>query len=386
MSELGSLIDSLAIVDAHQLPEPVLLVEIEELLTARDRLDAVINSRLQVADARQVMVNLCGRQVRSWLVEEAHLSPQEAGRRMGVANALPFHPELAAALGAGEISQDHTRVILGCLRRLAPDWREVAEGELIDAARDVDSASLGRLCRELRIRSGADEDAEAAAQRMYDSRWATVRTSFDGMVHLEAMLGPEAGAIMLAALVSLMTPAGDGDGRLPEQRRADALVDLARFSLCHGELADHGGERPQVIVTIPLTELQNGLEPGQVGHASINGLAITPSAARRIACDANIVPAVLGGPSEVLDLGRSRRLFSRAQRRAAAIRDGGCVWPKCQAPLSRSELHHENYWEHGGHTNHDQSAWVCTFHHWLVHHTPWTMDRNTQGHIEVQRT
>jgi hypothetical protein len=224
MSELHSLLDSLAILDPHQMPEPVLLVEITELLTARDKLDGIINTRLQAADVRDVMVAECGRHTRSWLVEEAHLSPEEAGRRMAVAKALPFHPELRAALLAGDICGDHTRIILGCLRHLSPDWRDVAETELIDAARNVDPTSLGQLCRELPIRSGADESAQAAAQRMYDNRWATVNKSYDGMVHLEAMLAPEAGATILAALTPLMTPAGEADQRLPEQRRADALT------------------------------------------------------------------------------------------------------------------------------------------------------------------
>jgi Domain of unknown function (DUF222) len=291
------------------MPEPALFVEITELLTARDKLDGILNSRLQVADVRDVMVNECGRQVRSWLIEEAHLSPEEASRRMTVAKALPFHPDLAAALIAGDISQDHTRIILGCLRHLAPDWRDVAETGLIDAARSVDPTALSQLCRELRIRSGADEDAGA-------------------------------GATILAALVPLSQPAADTDTRLLEQ----------------------------------------------LSTASVNGQPITASIARRIACDANIIPAVLGGPSEILDFGRSRRLFSRAQRRAAAIRDKGCAWPQCQAPLSRCELHHGTYWETGGHTNHTDSIWVCTFHHWLVHHTPWTITRNNNGTIEISRT
>jgi hypothetical protein len=141
-----------------------------------------------------------------------------------------------------------------------------------------------------------------------------------------------------------------------------------------------------VIITIPYQELRDGLAAGQLGHGRINGMPITPATARRQACDANLIPAVLGGASEVLDLGRSRRIFSRAQRRAAALRDGGCVWPKCQAALARCELHHPTYWENGGKTDHHNSANVCPFHHWLVHHTNWTLTRNANGQIEVRRT
>jgi hypothetical protein len=95
---------------------------------------------------------------------------------------------------------------------------------------------------------------------------------------------------------------------------------------------------------------------------------------------------VLGGDSEVLDLGHSRRIFSKAQRRAAALRDGGCVFPSCQAELSRCELHHLQHVEHGGKTDHHNSAYLCLFHHWLIHHTTWTITRNAAGKIEISRT
>ena len=139
-------------------------------------------------------------------------------------------------------------------------------------------------------------------------------------------------------------------------------------------------------MTIPFTELRDGLQPGQLGHATLNGAPITPATARRLACEANLIPAVLGAETEILDLGRSRRIFSRAQRRAAALRDQGCVFPKCQTELARCQLHHLTFWEHGGPTDFHKSAYVCPFHHWLVHHTPWTITRNTQGKIEILRT
>ena len=148
MSELRSAIDALAALDVHAMPEPTLLVELEELLTAKDRLDGVIAVHLQAADVRGVTVNECGRSTRSWLVEDQHLSPEEAGRRMAVAKTLPYHPAIGAALFDGEISHDHARVIASCLRRLGVSWREIAEPELIEAARQVDPTSLGQLCRE----------------------------------------------------------------------------------------------------------------------------------------------------------------------------------------------------------------------------------------------
>jgi hypothetical protein len=386
MSELFSVLDLLSADDVHSMAEPALLVRTEMLLTARNMLDAEIARSLQAADVREVMVAECGRTTRSWLVEEQYLSPDDAGRRMGVARALPFHPRLADAFRTGDVGHDHARVIVGCLRRLPMPLREVAETELTEAARHADPTSLSRACRDLRLRLGADEDAEAAAQRMYESRWATASATFEGMLHVEAMLDPEAGATLSAALAPLMHQAGEIDERSTAQRRADALVELAQFSLTHAGLPDHNGERPQIVVTIPWAELRDGLTAGDPGQATIDGSTpITPQTARMLACDAEILPAVLGGDSEVLDLGRARRHWSPAQRRARRIADAGCVFPKCQAGLDRCRLHHLEYWANGGSTDASNGAHVCRFHHWLVHHTRWTITRNRQGQIEVSR-
>ncbi|MGN6473101.1 MAG: HNH endonuclease signature motif containing protein, partial [Mycobacteriales bacterium] len=115
-------------------------------------------------------------------------------------------------------------------------------------------------------------------------------------------------------------------------------------------------------------------------------VAITPNTARMLACDAAIIPAVLGSDAEILDLGRATRTWTRAQRKAAKLRDRGCVFPRCQTGLDRCDLHHLDHWANGGPTDHNNSAHVCNYHHWLVHHTNWTITRNKHGTIEVRRT
>jgi hypothetical protein len=388
MSELLSTLDNLAATDLHQLPETTLLTETETLLDAKNRLDGLIAAHLQALDARDVTIAESGRHIRSWLIEDQHLPDEEAGQRLRVAKALPFHPAIGQAMLAGDVGQPQARLISHTLTRLTADWREAAEAELLTVARDEPMTTLAALCRALRIRTGADDDAEAQAQRLYDSRWATLSKSYQGMWHLTAMLDPEAGEVLATALQPLLTKTGPEDTRTTAQRRADALIDLARYNLDHGELPDHNGEHPQIMVTIAWNELRNDLTKGQLPQATINGkLAITPQTARRIACDAKIIPAVLGGNSEILDLGRSTRTWTHAQRRAARLRDKGCVFPNCQTGLDRCQLHHLKHWfKHHGPTDHHNSAHLCHFHHWLVHHTNWTITRNRDGKIEVRRT
>jgi hypothetical protein len=105
-----------------------------------------------------------------------------------------------------------------------------------------------------------------------------------------------------------------------------------------------------------------------------------------LACDANIIPAVLGTRSEVLDLGRSQRNWNTAQRRARRIEDNGCGWPGCQTPLQHCEIHHLAFWSRLGQTNHNNGLHLCRFHHWLIHHTTWKIWRNHDGTIDISRT
>src|SRR6202044_2331841 len=146
-----------------------------------------------------------------------------------------------------------------------------------------------------------------------------------------------------AALAPLLLRAGDVDERTVGQRCADGLVALADLAMRTGELPDHGGEKPQVVAILPFADLKNELETGQSGPSMLNGFEITPRTARMLACDAGIIPAVLGGHGEVLDLGRKQATWSLAQRRALRIEDGGCRFPGCQAGLDRCRIHHEKH-------------------------------------------
>ena len=119
-----------------------------------------------------------------------------------------------------------------------------------------------------------------------------------------------------------------------------------------------------LVVRMTLEQLQTGL-----GVAQMDGLEepITAGAARILAADAELIPAVLGGKGQVLDLGVGRRLFSKAQRIAFADRDGGCAITDCGRPPSYTEAHHIQWWSNGGPTNLTNGILLCTGHHHVIH-------------------
>jgi hypothetical protein len=153
------------------------------------------------------------------------------------------------------------------------------------------------------------------------------------------------------------------DGRTAGQRRADALVEVCRLALNTGELPDNGGDRPQVVVTVPFDPLRQALGVGTFDH----GDRISAGAARRLCCDARILPAVLDGNGQPLDLGRERRLITGALRRALVLRDGGCAFPDCDRPPRWCDGHHVRHWADGGHTSLANAVLLCGYHHRLVH-------------------
>jgi uncharacterized protein DUF222/HNH endonuclease len=105
--------------------------------------------------------------------------------------------------------------------------------------------------------------------------------------------------------------------------------------------------------------------------ASLGGQPITAEQARRIACDAAIIPTILGSNSEPLDLGRATRTIPPAIRRALILRDKGCIHPGCPRPADWTDAHHVRHWSAGGPTALTNLVLLCHKHHWIIHHTEW---------------
>ncbi|WP_262105230.1 HNH endonuclease signature motif containing protein [Arthrobacter sp. Marseille-P9274] len=160
------------------------------------------------------------------------------------------------------------------------------------------------------------------------------------------------------------------DGCTRAQKLLAGLVSTCKIALNTGRLPDSGGHRAQVVVTTGYEQLAGLLTGG--ANAVFNG-PISATAARRMACDAEIIPAVLGSRGEVLDLGRSQRFFNRATRRALVARDKGCAFPGCTMPAFWTEAHHIVPWWAGGHTSVSNGVCLCILHHDLIEQGNWTI-------------
>ncbi|WP_353814562.1 HNH endonuclease signature motif containing protein [Agromyces sp. SYSU T00266] len=294
----------------------------------------------------------------------------------------PRRPHVAGALDRSAISLEAASAITTMLDRVAlradPELVEVAEAALAELAERAPLELLMRGIREAEARLDA-EGVEPREEQLREQRSLTMREDRHGVVHLHARLHPEAAAPVKAAVEALVgdalrrrdprlgdpRPVVDGRRSIP-QMQADALAAIARHALgCETTLTPLA--KPTVVVRVDLDALVTGL-----GDARIDGLdqPISAATARRLAADAELIPAVLGGPSLPLDLGRRARLFTRAQRLALGERDGGCAC--CSQNVGDVEAHHVRWWERdAGPTDLSNGVLLCSFCHHLIHREGW---------------
>jgi hypothetical protein len=368
-------VDALATADPHDTAEVYRLGECEQLLTGLHRLQAVIARRLALIDTADTAVTDTGRATRSWLIEVQQLNPGLASRWLRVARGLGATPVLDAAFSAGTVTLDHAAAIVTALASVPPVHRDTVETALVTLATDLPATALGGHVETLLVACGVEPDADAAAVRRLERRGLTISPTFDGLRAVSGLLPPEVGETLELALTALTAHPDPDDDRSFAQRRHDAIGELATHYLTHADLPAINGERPRIVVTLDHDTLTGQLQ--RAGHLA-TGDQICPATARRLACDAEILPAVLGSKSQVLDLATPTRSFPTAVRRAAWINQHGrCAYPRCQRPPA--DCHHITWWTHGGPSTLTNAAWLCAFHHWLVHERGWTMHRQQTG-------
>ena len=166
-------------------------------------------------------------------------------------------------------------------------------------------------------------------------------------------------------------------------RHGLALIELIE-RIPADALPTAGGVGATVVVTMTLDQLLDRLDAAGVATLDTGG-RISAGEARRLACRAGIIPAVLAGRSVPLDLGRERRYYSKHQRIAAQIRDGHCTAHGCDAPPAMCHLHHDVPWSQRGPTDLDNARLLCGHHHRRVHDPTYHHERMPDGSLRFHR-
>ena len=321
---------------------------------------------------------------------------RDGRRKVRLARAMTSdYPATLDAVREGNTSMTQAAVIVDAVETLptSPVLRAEAEQLLLEQCRTLTATELVRAGRhvaavvdpdgeERRLEAALDHEERAAHRQ----RFLSVVEDGAGGVRVKGYGSAEDGEVLRAALLPLTKPAPavdpddptcatERDPRDHGARLWDALIQTAQHSLDTELPPESHGTRPRVVVTTSLDHLQQAL--GQSAWTE-TGLELSVAAVRRLACDADVIPGVLGADGQVLDVGRARRLVTMAIWIALILRDRHCAFPGCTRPPSMCHAHHITHWADGGPTALGNLVLLCGEHHRVVHHTPWQVRLNPE--------
>ena len=317
-----------------------------------------------------------------WLSIEAGLDTRTSLDLLRVGHALGELPGVRGAFEDGRLSLDKVRALIGVVTPADEEvWLELALG--------TSASQLVRICREYRRSLDADVGAEERMARR--GLWAT--PTDDGMLRLVALLPPEEGALVLAAVEAVAGAhrrARRDAGEEPDPalepwaaRQADGLVAVCEHALAAGpDGLVSAPEASRMVVHVDVGVLTGEQRDGRC-HLE-DGTPLSAAAARRLGCDCQVV-AVTERDGLPIDVGRSRRVLSRRQRRALRARDRTCRFPGCPVPAGRTDAHHIIHWADGGRTELSNTLSLCRFHHTRLHDGAYRLTRDADGELRFAK-
>jgi hypothetical protein len=333
---------------------------VDELVTtfrSREREDARIARLLSQINESKAFQHDGYSSLSALLNHQMSLHPGEAQRLVARAHGLAESTLVSLAFDQGLISGSQVDELLQAKSR-APSQFGRDEAKLV-------SIALGTpLIRDLRKRLDYWLDqvarADLADERQLNRDLQALNLRREGeMMRISGWVDIETGEEMRARLEP--GPPAPGDDRSTPARRAAVLIDILNGA----------GDRPGLIVHVAVESL---LEDKPGISETEHGTFLTADEIRRISCDASLTRVIFGPDGHPLDVGRTRRLVTPAQRIAVMARDLNCVFPGCDRPARWCDVHHIIPWMNDGETNLDNLVLLCRHHHTLVHEGGWRIE------------
>ncbi len=405
---LSARLDSLAQVSLLSLPEHDQCGVLTLLATCGAQLESLQLRLLAHAEQSEATSESGAASAADWLAIKTRQVRRETRSELKLAKRLEGHDCLSAAMAQGRVNVAQARAIVGALARLprtgqfavTAEQRSAAEAHLVAEAAHHDAKALrilGRhlfeviapdLAEEFEGRVLEAEEAHARAQTTF-TLWHDDQGISHGRFRIPAVHGQMLEKMLLSLTSPTRTPGpslcSDGiDPDLPTAtRRGIALTQLIE-SISADDLPRSGGCGTTIVVTMTLQQLLADLEHAGVCTLDTGG-RISAAEARRLACSAGIIPMVLGTKSQVLDLGRKRRLHTQAMRIAMGVRDKGCTAEHCETPPGLCHAHHDIPWSEGGPTSVESGRLLCPHHHRRTHDPRYATTRLPNGKIRFHR-
>jgi hypothetical protein len=292
------------------------------------------------------------------------------GRNLDGTPVSAVAPATGAAAVDGLLSAPMIDTIVGVMTQVPIERREEAEQHLLSFASEAGYKQVAALGARIVAHLDPDGAEPDATEPATPSRELSLRRKRTGVWELQGRFDDETGtraSVLLDSLAQRRATDEGPDLRSPLERYGDAFSDAIDLALNSPDLPMQAGERAHVMVAVSLKDLKSGIGQATLGDTG----RISAAEARIHACDCMLIPAVLGGTSEPLDLGRQRRLVPPGIRRALYLRDRGCAFPGCHRPPRHCQGHHIRHWADGGPTELGNMVLTCAHHHRLLHRSGW---------------
>jgi hypothetical protein len=368
------------------------------LTEVRSQLDALLARVLGASDDVAEALGL--RDAAAWLAVETRTTRREARRDLALGRALEAHPWVATALTSGALRSEQARVVAEAVDALPAhveaSVRDDAEEALLGLALQHDARELKQIGKRILdvVAPEVGESHEEAVLRAEEDRATagvelTLVDDGEGRCHGRFVVPSHVGAMLKRHLLALANPArhaGDelrdesGEWKPLRRRLGEALVEyVERYPV--DATPQTAGVSATVVVTMTIEQLL-----GESATALLDdGSRMSAGQARRLACEAGIIPVVLDSRSVPLDMGRTARLFTKAQRIALGLRDGGCTARGCETSASGCHAHHDDPWSRGGLTDRANGRLLCPRHHRLAHDSRYAMTIHSDNKVTYAR-
>ena len=320
-----------------------------------------------------------------------------AHRELRQAEVLTEAGLAESAAAQGEISNRHAVVIGQALKDLPAqttvEQREFAERALIGDAQRYSPTDLAVRGRRITDQFKAEPEVDADEDALLRRREATARAK-TSLSLWDNHDGTWSGRFTVPELHCRILKTGLDAHTAPRRAHLDPTTDPFETTdhkqgVAFCQILEHiptdglptsGGTPIRIVVTIEESKLRS-----RVAAATLaTGERLSAGQLRRLAANHDIIPAVLGSDSVPVDLGRTQRLFSKAQRDALAVMDGGCTAPGCDRPPSWCEVQHTQPWATGGNTNLNQATLHCSACHHQADQEHWKYKR-IKGRMHINR-
>ena len=402
LHRLDSVLDELHALSLGPLVDADVVRLVDAATVASSRVTSLECRTVAEADSRRMGDEIGARHTHEWWARRTRRTRADASRSTRLATALESeqYAPVARELAAGRLRVEQARVIVEAIEafpaRIDADTRGVAESMLVDLAARHDARELRQIGKRIldTVAPEVGQSHEESALQEEEAR-ADAGVDFilsddgDGSCHGTFTVPSRIGKMLKRHLQALANPARHTEAELRDEtggwkpvrrRMGEAFVEyVERYPVT--ATPQTAGVNATVVITMTLQELL-----GEHATALLDdGTRMSAGQARRLACEANIIPVVLDSKSQPIDIGRAARLFTKAQRIALGLRDGGCTAKGCETSASGCHAHHDDPWSKGGATDLANGRLLCPRHHRLAHDSRYAMTVHADNKVEFTR-